>query len=291
MVRNEPSTYTVPGFSPTPRSGPRARFDNVEIARASEAAADLNQLAAATGYSLEDGGAFRRRLASMVASGQIDPKFKPSPSREPQPKQLRAARNRQRVGASRSRAERPLAWGQWIRDAVADAIGGDWAEDIEVPSSGHVRVARQSVTFDRGDLAAMPATTPQNYRKKGLVTVAGSDFFAELAVTRLFSLAGWTAYWRDGFRHGWVADGDMECTRVRELPPSLGRTVVGAVQNARGSLSGCWDVVAWKGDHVAFAECKRHLHDRLQPTQGYWLRAALDVGVPLASFVVVEWTS
>ncbi len=69
--------YTVPGFAPTPDSRAGARFDNVAIARGSEVAADIDALAQITGYSLADGGAFRRRLVAMVRAGQIAPRFDP----------------------------------------------------------------------------------------------------------------------------------------------------------------------------------------------------------------------
>jgi hypothetical protein len=48
-------------------------------------------------------------------------------------------------------------------------------------------------------------------------------------------------------------------------------------------------VVAWQGDNVAFAECKRLKRDRLNDNQGMWLRACLDNHVTLDSFLVVEW--
>jgi hypothetical protein len=72
--------YTVPGYRPTPESAPGARFDNVKVAKATEVAADIYALERLTGYSLSDGGAFRRRLANMVRNGQIDPRFAPATS-------------------------------------------------------------------------------------------------------------------------------------------------------------------------------------------------------------------
>ena len=135
----------------------------------------------------------------------------------------------------------------------------------------------------------MPATVPLAFRRKGLVSVGGVSSFAELAVVRLFKLAGWNAYWRDGYGRRWVVDGDLERSRLAELPRSLGSSVVDGVTRARGGISGSWDVVAWKANLVAFVACKRRAGDRLMDTQGRWLRSALDVGVATEAFVVVEW--
>jgi len=68
---------------PTPLSASGSRFDNEMIAKASEKAKDIFELEKLTGYSLDDGGAFRRRLANMVRNGQIDPKFKPTGVKRP----------------------------------------------------------------------------------------------------------------------------------------------------------------------------------------------------------------
>jgi hypothetical protein len=95
-----------------------------------------------------------------------------------------------------------------IADNIAAALGGSEAEPIEVPASGGVRVPRRSLVFSEGDPAALPADTGLSYRRKKVVDVGGSSLFAELAVARLFRFARWSAYWRDGYRGGWVADFD-----------------------------------------------------------------------------------
>jgi hypothetical protein len=177
-----------------------------------------------------------------------------------------------------------------IAGTIAAALGGNEAEPIEVPASGGAHVARRSLVFSEGDSGALPADTGLSYRRKQVVDVGGSSLFAELAVARLFRLAGWSAYWRDGYRGGWVADFDPAHRRKKELPPSAARSLVAHVAATRGGrLGGCWDVVAWCGGMVAFAECKRLRRDRLNENQGMWLRACLDANVDLEAFVVVEW--
>lgn len=180
-----------------------------------------------------------------------------------------------------------LASGRLIHTAISHVLGGGWLADIAVPPF-RVTVARCSLSFAAGDPAAFPIDIPPSYRRKGLVAVGGDSLFAELAIARLFVRSGWNAYWRDGYRQRWVADGDLSRRSVSVPRPSLGASVIDAVQAARGSLSGCWDVLAWTDERVAFVESKRRGGDRLQETQGRWLDAALAVGVPREAFVVVE---
>jgi hypothetical protein len=56
-----------------------------------------------------------------------------------------------------------------------------------------------------------------------------------------------------------------------------------------GRGGGCWDVFAWRGDEFLFIESKQRGRDQLQLTQRAWLENALEEGVPLSSFAIVEW--
>jgi hypothetical protein len=48
-------------------------------------------------------------------------------------------------------------------------------------------------------------------------------------------------------------------------------------------------VFAWRGTKILFAEAKKQRKDFLRGSQHGWLEAALDEGVPLSSFLIVEW--
>ena len=56
-----------------------------------------------------------------------------------------------------------------------------------------------------------------------------------------------------------------------------------------GERSGAFDVLAWAGDNVLFAEAKHGGKDALRLSQKAWIEAALEEGVPLESLLVVEW--
>jgi hypothetical protein len=80
-------------------------------------------------------------------------------------------------------------------------------------------------------------------------------------------------------------------TGVVELPEAC--RAIPEVLTGRAGRGGCWDVFAWKGagpDEVAFAESKRRGSDKLRSTQLQWLQTALEAGIPLEYFLIVEWS-
>ena len=82
-----------------------------------------------------------------------------------------------------------------IRDEIAAALGGTLAPDIEVPESGGTKACRRSLVFAAGDARHLPESMASTFTKKGVVEVAGASLLPELAVVRLFTRAGWQAYW------------------------------------------------------------------------------------------------
>jgi hypothetical protein len=58
---------------------------------------------------------------------------------------------------------------------------------------------------------------------------------------------------------------------------------------ANGGRSGFFDLFIWQDEEVQFVELKRRKKDKIQPQQVKWLEAALSCGIPLHSFLIVEW--
>lgn len=81
-------------------------------------------------------------------------------------------------------------------------------------------------------------------------------------------------------------------TQINEpIPDPAVRNLLETVAHANGgSYSGCWDVVAWSGGRIVFAEAKHKGHDRLRSTQQRWVASAMAVGIPAESFLIVEWS-
>jgi hypothetical protein len=126
------------------------------------------------------------------------------------------------------------------------------------------------------------------YGNKPILDVDGEPVFAELAILRLFQREGWDGVWVDSYRQkyrvGYWGKGN------EAVLPSEREELLEQVYRKLGNRKGCWDVYCWKGRETVFAESKRRTRDRIRETQLRWLEAALDVGVPLESFLLVEWS-
>ena len=153
--------------------------------------------------------------------------------------------------------------------------------ELELPSGDSVAVRRAHVVFEKWPDDDMPEDTYNG--KEVVVDVKGDRAFGELAVLRLFQEAGWDGVWVDTYRNKyrtgyWGPNQEVELSREhQELLSRMPR-------------AGCWDVFCWKDDVVVFAESKRRKKDRFQATQKRWLAAALEVGLPIESFLLVEWS-
>jgi hypothetical protein len=128
------------------------------------------------------------------------------------------------------------------------------------------------------------AFTGSTYGGKPLLDFDGQALFAELVILRLFQRDGWDGVWVDKSTY---RTSMMEHSRVA-LPPDKERLLQDIYHRA-GARAGCFDVLCWKDEWVVFAESKRRSKDWLQPTQRRWIEAALGVGVPLKSLLIVEW--
>jgi hypothetical protein len=170
-------------------------------------------------------------------------------------------------------------------------------EDFPVPLlSGGVRpVQRYFTRFS-------PWFGPEverTWNKSPLVEYAGRGPFAELALLGLLEEEGWEGVWvyrANKFTKAWhpPVHGPIS-QQIPEEQRNLYKRISAKCQAlcerfyVRGGSGGCWDVFAWRSTEVLFAEAKRQRKDFLQGSQCGWLEAALEEGVPLSSFLIVEW--
>ena len=171
-----------------------------------------------------------------------------------------------------------------------DALRPDATETFLLPRSGRrEEISKATPTFVEWNDPARPVK--KTYGGKAVLDLDGEPYFAELAVRKLFVDAGWDGVWVDKSKYRVGYDyfdegkpGDFFVT----LPEDKSR-LLNEIYDASGTPhSGCWDVFCWKGDDVAFIESKRK--DNVRPSQDLWLEAALQVGVPRSSFLVVKWS-
>ncbi len=134
---------------------------------------------------------------------------------------------------------------------------------------------------------------------KDMLKVDGKAQFAEVAILRAFEADGWLGRWMEPYGRSRMNPALLRAWNggpfktQEHLPIADGwvneRLHRIAVAN-RQSYSGCWDVVAWKGERLVFAESKKRKKDRIRGTQLRWLEAALSCACAMEDFLVVEWS-
>ena len=167
---------------------------------------------------------------------------------------------------------------------LPDTLVPDESRRVSLPSGSNVDVPTTTPAFPewRGE---MPSDT---YGGKSVLDANGHPAFAELLILRRLERTGWTGVWIDTFRrtyrrYYWQNDSEITL-------PERAQRALDTITDANGSASGCFDVCAWTDEHLLFAEAKRNNHDAIRETQKEWLESALNLGMPIDSFLIVEWT-
>lgn len=155
---------------------------------------------------------------------------------------------------------------------------------LQLPRYGPVTVAKATPLFNRWS-GLSPGDT---YNGKEVLDCAGRPAFAELAILWMLQSVGWEGVWIDSYARVFRT-GYWNTAPVADLPPAAA-AVVSRIGEAAGSRFGAWDVFCWNGRDVLFAESKRAGRDRVRDTQVRWLQGALDVGLSIDQFLVVEWS-
>jgi hypothetical protein len=154
-------------------------------------------------------------------------------------------------------------------------------EVIELSNGRRVKIAKATPRFQRW----VGTAVINNYGSKAVLDFAGQPSFAELLVLRLFENSGWSGVWVDSFarrnRLYWGEDTSVAL-------PGTAERMLNVIRD-RDMKARCWDVFCWRDDEIFFAELKRKSHDRIRDSQRRWLAAALEEGLDLKSFLIVEW--
>jgi hypothetical protein len=130
----------------------------------------------------------------------------------------------------------------------------------------------------------MPSDT---FGGKPVLELNGEMVFAELAILRIFQQAGWEGRWIDSYRHRFLT-GYWPEPITHELPDAQ-KSIFDSIQRKAGGMGGCFDVFCWRRGVPLFIESKWKGHDHINDNQRRWLQAALDVGIPIEAFLIVEW--
>ena len=125
------------------------------------------------------------------------------------------------------------------------------------------------------------------YGGKPIVDFRGHPAFAELAILWALRDAGWDGVWVDSFRRRYRRT-YWEPEAPITLPKHAER-LFQKIQRRAAPDGRCWDVFCWRRERVLFAEAKRASRDHMRRSQLKWLRAALDLRLPVSAFLIVEW--
>jgi hypothetical protein len=172
--------------------------------------------------------------------------------------------------------------GVWSYPAALKPKG---SQKIELLNGQEIEIAKATPVFSRWKRAP-PSDT---FGGKPVLEINGELVFAELAILRLLEQAGWEGRWVDSYRQRFLT-GYWPEPQTHDLP-LLQKAIFDLTQSRAGGTGGCFDVMCWRGNALLFAESKWKDHDRIKDNQRRWLQAALEVGLPLESFLIVEWTA
>lgn len=153
-------------------------------------------------------------------------------------------------------------------------------EEFKLISGNVVHIPKTTPTFRRW-LGVPPEDT---YGNKPVIDMDGSPGYAELAILKLLQEENWQGVWIDTFRKVKRIAIDV----YADLPPDQDK-LLEKIYATADTKSGCFDVFCWRPNNVLFVEAKRKGRDRIRQTQIRWLSAALEIGIPVESFLVVEW--
>jgi hypothetical protein len=158
----------------------------------------------------------------------------------------------------------------------------------------------ESMTLPSGRIVAFPKATPifprwrgdpvdKTYGKKAILDFHGRPAFAELVILWTLQNEGWQGVWVDSFRRAFRT-GYWNSSPEKFLPQKPS-SISEEIWNLAKIRSGVWDVFCWQDDRALLCESKKAGRDRIRPSQRLFAKSALNVGLPLDSFLFVEWTT
>ncbi len=156
-------------------------------------------------------------------------------------------------------------------------------ELITLPSGRTVSVAKARPIFRMWKGKPIVDT----YGGKLVLNINGEPAFAEIATLRILQGAGWHGVWVDTFGRKYRTS---SCPKNEVVLPNAENIIMQKITDRIDSNKGGWDLFCWKAAIPLFVELKRRAHDHIRKSQIQWLEAAFACGLPLESFLIVEWS-
>lgn len=166
---------------------------------------------------------------------------------------------------------------------------------------GQHSISQEQLVADDGELLTLPKyhfifefwLAPHDfdaYGGKQILHYNNEPLFAELVVLRLLEQQAYKGVWVDTYRNkfwqrlphfGFPVVPDEKLLNVYEKIYEI----------KGGRRSGCFDVIAYRGNHFVFVELKRLKEDSIRQSQIDWLQAAIRSGLENPTFMIAEWTT
>ncbi len=168
-----------------------------------------------------------------------------------------------------------------------------YAEVFQLPES-KIEIPKCVVQFQHWKGARLK----ESFGGKAIVSVDNQPFFVEVAMIQKFLNDGWNARWilhynRKNSAPLLLAEWKDEKLENQNHEPireaTISQRLKSIAKSNKNSYEGCWNVVAWKGDWILFAEAKRNNKDLYSEAKNKWLAAALIAGLQPENFLVMQW--
>jgi hypothetical protein len=166
--------------------------------------------------------------------------------------------------------------------------------ELFIVDGSPLEIPKCLVSFDRWNGEPIKNT----FGGKPILLIEAKPMFAELAILTYFIKDGWQARWIETYGKpklapiklsAWIDDKHINQVDDPIQDESILKIFSGIASLNDNSYAGCWDVMAWKGERIVFAESKRKKKDSIRNTQTNWLRSGLEAGLSTDNFLVVKW--
>ena len=157
---------------------------------------------------------------------------------------------------------------------------------LTYPRGQKITIATWTIRFPKWLGKPLDEKQKGSYKIKPLVQIDGEPLFGELAVLRLLQKDGWDGVWVDTY-HGKFWKGLPDRTAPCSLSGKA-QEVYDKIVARHGKYGGFFDVFAWRGQKLLFAEYKGE-GDKLKPNQISWIAAVVSSGISQSSLLLIEY--
>ena len=130
---------------------------------------------------------------------------------------------------------------------------------------------------------------PRTYSVKPTVKIGNTCSFPELAILGFFKRKGYRGFWVDAFHKKYWTNASSKYS-FAELKGDYRKIVNDIKKLNGGKISGCWDLIIWKGVETKFVESKgKPCNDKIRKSQIEFMDRLISAKFKKEDFIVMEW--